>query len=329
MDWTTTQFREMAAPVVESDAFSRLRQITFLGVLSPYYKELRGFPITYRSTAPRRSDRTRAHHSFSVAWLTGRLSAKLQLSKPAVDYAVMWGLLHDIATWPLSHTGEAAFARSTETDPRELRAMMILGSDRLSKSLSLHPLIKAASLDHSTLIALFDKRTTGFDQDLAVVHKLVHSVLTPDTIEGMHRSGSVFDVAVPHPKLFLGALERDLVSGVRVRHNSSSLIFNFWRGKSKIYSNFINTTRAIEFESTWSRAIQDSFAKTSLRDSLELSEREIIRRVVDTALAKPKADQRYKEPLLYLIADGYKRRRSFNHSVPLEGLSMVFVKKKR
>ena len=329
VDWTTTQFREVAAPVVESDAFSRLRRITFLGVLSPYYKELSGFPITYRPTAPRRSDRTRAHHSFSVAWLMGRLCAKLQLSKPAVDYAVMWGLVHDIATWPLSHTGEAAFARSTETAARELRAMMLLGSDRLPKALSLYPLIKAASLDHGTLIALFDKRTTGFDWELAVVHKLVHSVLTPDTIEGMHRTGSVFNVAVPQPKLFLEALERDLVSGVRVRQSSSSLVFKFWRGKSKIYSDFINTSKTIEFESIWSRAIQDSFAKTSLREFSELSESEVIRRVVDAAVGKSKEVQRYKDPLSYVIADRYKRHRTFGHPMPIEGLSTVFVRRKR
>jgi hypothetical protein len=258
-----------------------------------------------------------------------RLSTKLLLSRQASNYAVLWGLTHDIATWPLSHTGEAAFARSTETDARALRAMMILGSDKLPRALSLYAQIKAASIDHGTLEAIFDKQSIGFDKDLSVVHQLVHSALTPDTIEGMYRSGSVFNVPVPHPRLFVEALERDLYDGARLTKDSSSIVFKFWRGKSKIYSDFINTQRAIEFESTWSRSIQNSFPAISLSDSLALSETEVIGRAVDSVREVPKDVLRYKAPLSYSIAETHKRRRTFDHPVPIDRLSTVFVKEKR
>ncbi len=293
---------------------------------SPRYSELEGFPISYRMTAPRRNDRTRAHHSFSVAWLTGRIAANLQLSRSAIDYAVMWGLLHDVAAWPLSHTGEAAFSRTTETDARDLRTMIIVGSHQLSEVFSLHSVIKAASIQHDTLLALFDKQTTGFDADLTVIHKLIHSAMTPDTIEGMHRSGSVFDIALPHLRLFVDAFERDLISGVGVRENRSELIFKFWRKKSDVYSKFINSPRPLQFESTWSQRIQESFARLSLRDTLLLSEDEIICRVLSSPSKRYNGLFKYKYSLSYRIAENMKLKRSFEHSIPVESLSGIFIK---
>jgi hypothetical protein len=238
----------------------------------------------------------------------------------------MWGLLHDIATWPLSHTGEAAFSRSTETNARELRSMMILGSDRLPDSLTVYSLIKAAALDHGTLNALFDKNTTGFDPDMAVVHKLIHSSLTPDTIEGMHRSGRVFGVATPHPDFIIDAFERDLVCGVRLKKSHYKAALKFWTCKGDIYSQFINKPHTIEFESSWSRAIQESYSKVSLIDSLTLPEAEIVQRARGGALVKSTEIQRYKAPLQYVICDSHRKRRSAGHSIPVEAISSILVK---
>jgi HD superfamily phosphohydrolase len=161
MAWTTTAFRQTATPIFDSVVFSRLKHIAFLGILSPVYRGLPGFPIPFDPSVSHRGDRTRAHHSLMVAWLISTLAEKLQLSKVAFDYAVMWGLLHDVATWPLSHTGEAAFADSTETEARELRTMIIYGSHRLSDKFSAYPFLKAASLDANTLVALFDGSLPG------------------------------------------------------------------------------------------------------------------------------------------------------------------------
>jgi len=329
MTWGSAEFRHLAVPIMRSAAFQRLRQTTFLGILSPRFRTLDGFPIRYRADVGDSDDKTRADHSMAVAQLMGRLASKLQLSRLAIDYAVVWGLLHDIATWPLSHTGEAGFSHLTKTDSRFLREMIVKGSDGLPNSLSMHSLIKDASLDHGTLIALFDKNEKGFAQDLTTVHKIIHSAITPDTLEGMHRSGRVFGVSVPNPRLFVDALERDLVSGVCLKQRQSKLAFSFWRSKSKIYSDFINTPKTIEFESMWSQAIQNSFSRISLVDSLELSEGDVIRNSGGIAFFRPKETLRYKDPLRYLIADDYKRRRSFDERMPLDALSAFFVKNRQ
>ena len=329
MPWSVRVFARVAAPIIFSGAFKRLHFTTFLGILSPHYKDIWGFPAALAAVVDSKDDESRAHHSVRVSWLLGELAANLQLSQSVVNYAIAWGLLHDISTWPLSHTGEAAFGASTNTSGRALRTMMISGADQVSADFSLYSVLKNLDIDHGTLLALFDKRTTGFDEEFRILHTVVHSALTPDSIEGMHRSGMVYNVRMPHPNFISHAFERDLVYGVRMKQQFSDEAFRFWRGKSKIYSQFINQWKTIEFESMWSRAIQESFFHLTLDESLRLSETEIIRRVGDAPRIRNSKIQRYKDPLIYALADNYKRRRNFECAMPVDALSGVFIKKNR
>ena len=318
--------REVVRPIVRSCAFGRLRGITFLGILSPTYKQVPDFPLAYNRSTMFASDRTRAHHSIAVASLAMQVSLDLGISEAAVGYAVAWGLLHDVATWPLSHTGEAAFSDSTNTNAGVLRRMMILGSDCLTPSLSLHVPLKEAGIDHETLLALFDKRQSGFDQDLAIVHNLIHSALTPDTLEGMYRSGVVLGVEVPHPKLFVRGFERDLVADVRLKQDHSGVAFKFWRSKSRIYADHINNPRTVAFESKWSRTIQNRFGRLGLNESLALSEAEIVHRVTDTVTANPSDLLRYKPPSKYLISTDHRQNRTFHGAMSVKDLSRIFIR---
>lgn len=307
--------------------FQRLFRSTFLGILSPRYADLWGFPIPRVEQSE--DDQDRAVHSARVSWLIGNVAANLQLTQPVVSYAIAWGVLHDIATWPLSHTGEAAFAETTGVDGRELRALIITGADRLLAEFSLYGPLKELNLDHGVLLALFDKHTTGLDADLAALHKVVHSALTPDSVEGMHRSGRAYNVQLPHPSFIVEAFERDLLASVRIKPQYSEDVFRFWRGKSKIYARCINSQKSIEFESMWSRATRDAFAHLTLNETLQLSEEEIIRKVAVAPKLRISDIQRYKAPLLYDIAENYKGRRNFDQPMPVEGLEEVFIKKKK
>lgn len=311
------------APLIASDSFSRLRKITFLGILSPMYANIDYHPIRFQFLI---SDRSRAHHSFRVALLAGKMAEHLSLSTETIRYAILWGLLHDIATWPLSHTGEAAFSSATSTSAGKLRRMMITGDNALNRSLCVFRSLKEIGADIDLLLTLFDKGADFGTDELAHLHQLLHSTLTPDTLEGMYRSGSVFGLSVPAPKDFIGSMERDLISGIRLKHKYSETAIKFWRAKGKIYSNFINKEETVAFESSWSSAIRSAYSNIDLSESLLAGEGDIIRNVSCGKIRPSRDVVRYKAPLIYHLSDKYSGSKKFKDSLPLGLLSEVFVK---
>ena len=98
-------------PLIDSEGFKRLHRATFLGILSPKFAEaaLVDVPVSFTGIA----DGSRYDHSIGAASLLLDICNNLSLSEESCRYAVAWGLIHDIATWPLSHTGEAAFHQSS------------------------------------------------------------------------------------------------------------------------------------------------------------------------------------------------------------------------
>jgi len=316
-------FLATALPVVRSAAFQRLKAATFLGILSPSFRVIEKHPLARMSSG---NDLTRAHHSFKVALLAARMTTAMGLSDQVVKYAMAWGLLHDIATWPLSHTGEAAFSKSTGASANDLRELMISGDSRLDHVWSVYRPIKALKLDHGRLLELFRKSSDSLNSEFAVLHKLLHSPLTPDTLEGMHRTGRVVGIEVPRPDRFVDAMEQDLVSGVRLKEAYSRDALSFWRSKSAIYSRFINRADTIEFESDWSRSVCELFVGLSVSETLALSEKEIVGKVLDRGLQKATEVVRYKSPLKYSIAEPYRNRRVLKKGIPVDELAGVLVK---
>lgn len=312
----------LAAPLILSESLRRLRRITFLGILSPAYSSVDFHPIKFATI---RSDRSRNHHSLRVALLAGRMSERLGFSHETTRYAVAWGLLHDIATWPLSHTGEAAFSDATETSAQTLRRMMVVGDSRLHRSLCVHHALKAMKLDIDLLLSLFD-RTADPGGEASDLHKLLHSALTPDTLEGMHRSGRTFNLDVPEPFEFVDSMERDLVSGLRLKRTHSALAIRFWRAKSTIYSCYINKEETVAFESSWSAAIRDYYRSIDLSESLHAKESDILRNVASRYPQPINEVVRYKAPLHYKVATKYRKATKLKDSIPVDALSDVFTK---
>lgn len=319
--FSASDFLATARPIVWSDAFQRLRGVTFLGILSPDFAGVHGHPLAQGHS----KDHTRAHHSVKVALLAARMMSALGLSEPSLKYATAWGLLHDIATWPLSHTGEAAFADATTTSAEALRRAMLTGDKGVGPFSVLNELI-SIGLDPDLLLTLFSKTADGLDEEMTVLHQFVHSPLTPDTLEGMSRSGRVLGIDVPDPELFICAFDRDLVSGVRLKEEHSRDAFSFWRSKSRIYSKFINRDAIIEFESSWSRSISEHYVGISLVDSLCLTEKEIVDRTSDKGVTPTSEVVRYKAPLKYGVADRYKNKRVLKEPMAVDALSKVFIK---
>src|SRR5262245_746484 len=96
------ELRDVAGSVIESQAFQRLSRITFLGILSPRFTHLSGYPFKADAST---ADGSRASHSAGVALLAMDCCLRLGLDTRRTRLAIAWGLLHDIGNWPLSHTG--------------------------------------------------------------------------------------------------------------------------------------------------------------------------------------------------------------------------------
>ena len=302
----------IAKPIIDSESFHRLYDATFLGILSPRFSlRLPDHPLLSkiaRGLKPT-DDGSRANHSLSVAKLVVEFCNAFSLSDSTKKYAVVWALTHDIATWPLSHTGEAVFASITGTTHKLLRHKMVTGSPELPSELRLSEQIRAMSLDPDRLVLLFRKKNLPPDEkfkEFRVLHSLIHSAITPDTLEGIHRAGQSVGAQVPDPSTVLNSFGRNMdlfnLNAAIVQKKSSGPILKFWREKQKIYDTYINTPRTMAFESRCSEAIRKAFGSVSLVESLGLTENDVVEAVSCAALPPFESIIRYKAPQKYSLA---------------------------
>lgn len=308
---------EIAEPLFTCAALQRLRSITFLGILSPRFSSIVRSPLyAYREGETHKDDGSRFTHSLGVALAAMRLCRQLNLSSTTQRYALAWGLTHDLATWALSHTSEPAFALSTKTSSRELRAMMILGSSALPDSFCVKRHLEHMAIDPSVLAQLFSKGGSPLSSDLQVLKELIHSPISPDTLEGIWRSGRVFGVSVPHPIDIEKCVSRGLYD-VFVPSRHSRKVLTFWKQKGHIYNRFINRPDVISWESSWTYCLYSVFGSMSVAESLLVTEDEAISRVLKNGFPESQAPDllRYKHPLTYYIEPRRQRRLKSDESL--------------
>ena len=180
------ELQALAGPLLDAAAVRRLRNVTFLGVLSAKFRHLAPEPVRGLSTA---DGANRLAHSIGVADLALVLADSLDLSDRGRRYVAAWGLTHDIATWPLSHTGEPGFSAAIGVGSREIRRRMILGEPTIAPRHRVDAALRTMVVDPATLAALFGSRPLdATDEELAAFQQIVHCPLTPDTLEGVARS---------------------------------------------------------------------------------------------------------------------------------------------
>lgn len=324
----------IAKPIMDSESFHRLHDVTFLGILSPRFTlRLPDHPLFSKIDRGLKpvDDGSRANHSLSVAKLAVEFCNAFSLSNSTKKYAVVWALTHDIATWPLSHTGEAAFTSITGTTHKLLRHKMVTGSPEIPRKLRTSEQIRAIGLDPDRLTLLFRKKNLPPDEEfkeLRVLHSLIHSAITPDSLEGIHRAGQSVGAQVPDPSTVLNSFDRNmhLFNVAIVRKKSSGPILKFWREKQKIYETYINTPRTMAFESQCSEAIRNAFGSVSLVESLELTEKDVVEAVSCAALPPFESIVRYKAPQKYFLDSSLKHKRVFRGDYPIGELNNLLIR---
>lgn len=303
-----TELEPLAKPLIESPAFQRLDGLTFLGILSPRFATHFLSPL-WGSSCFGIEDGSRRDHSIGVALTALELARRLELSSSAVRYAVAWGLTHDIATWPLSHTGEAAFRSITRTTPQEVRAAMLLGSEKMPRHYRLDRILRLMDIEPEVLLALFQKEPIQASAELGMLQKVIHSPLTPDTLEGAWRAGAVFGVSVPSPADILPCFVR--VGGdVCLHHHHLGTVIEFWNRKAEMYHRFINRPEIILWESAWTLAIKRDCSDWSLAESLDATEDSLVAHILKVGLPKCSHVVRYKKPQEYLVSGNIEMLRA-------------------
>jgi hypothetical protein len=302
--WSSRQDRfneleSLAKPLLDSPAFHRLNRLTFLGILSPRFATKALSPL-WNSSWFGVADGTRRDHSLGVAITALELARLLGLSSITVRYAAAWGLTHDIATWPLSHTGEAAFRSITGTSSQEVREAILRGSEQIPRHYCLDRFLRLMDLQPETLLNLFQKDSLPPSAELALLKQVIHSPLTPDTLEGAWRGGAVFGIPVPSPADMLPCFIRHEKT-VCLNGNHLGTVADFWNRKAEMYHRFINRQEVILWESAWSLAIKRECEGWSLADSLDAQEDVLVARILATGLPKCSHVVRYKKPQEYVV----------------------------
>lgn len=294
------ELQALVRPLLESRALQRIAAVTFLGILSPRFRDHLDSPLWTGMDREPIDDGSRYDHTLGVALIALDLARKFGFSERGQRYAVAWGLTHDIATWPLSHTSEPAFAGITGISARALRTAIIMGREPVTEHYHLAPVLGDLDINPAILASLFERSSAPADEELATFKEVVHSPLTPDTLEGIWRCGIVFGVPVAHPQEIAAALFRQrqiaCLDGAQLPN-----ILDFWRSKADIYHRFINREDVIFWESAWTLALQRCFTGVSLAASLELTEEELVSAVKQLGLPTPSQVVRYKEPQEYII----------------------------
>jgi hypothetical protein len=294
------ELEALAQPLLHSQAVQRLRKVTFLGILSPRFRQLPGCPLWRSDVSSVAEDGSRFDHSIGVAVTAVDTARQLGLSADSQRYAAAWGLTHDIATWALSHTSEPALEAVTGMATRQLRTAMVLGRAGAPAPYRIDSALREMNVNPARLDDIFNNATDQADQELALFKQVIHSPLTPDTLEGTWRSGTVFGLPVPAPEEVLPALMRHDGVACLARYHMN-IVLDFWNRKAEIYNRYINREDVARWESAWSLALRQGLSGLSLAESLEMPEEEMIEKVQRGGLAAPKALIRYKEMQKYYV----------------------------
>lgn len=321
----------IAEPLINSKSFYRLHNISFLGILSPRFLHLPDHPLSSRKEVKSRllgDDGSRAAHSLAVANIVLNFCDLFSLAEQTKRYAIAWAFLHDIATWPLSHTSEAAFTRITGITHKTLRYKLINDDPSIPKHYRLGDAIREMDIDPKQVVTLFDKTNKPKDPCLGLLYSFIHSAITPDTLEGIYRSRRALGIDVLSPSDVLHSFERDLLNTMILKKHSRPVL-KFMREKKEIYEKYINTQQAIEYESRWTDAILYLFGKISLIDSLELMEDEIVTQVCQLGLPDFQSIGRYKPPKKYIIDEALTKKHTLLRDRRLEDLDQLFQSKRK
>ena len=248
--------------ILESAAVRRLDAISFLGVLR-------------RDSFPRHS---RLNHSLGAVYLATRAGRAAQLPHPLLRHLAAALLLHDVSTWPLSHTGEEPFKRITGLSNGSLKHAVLYDEPTVPAEYHLGQTLADAALDRAVLWVLLSKKASGADAVLDATVELVRCVANPDTLDGIARSALIYSVECPDVTRVADRF-RYHDQQLCVAADVLPLLDEFWTAKAQVYARHIYAPASIEGERLAAEALYATYAGTSPRDALALTDEAVLQRI--------------------------------------------------
>jgi len=243
--WVAGMLRdECVMGVVNTPAFKRLKDISFLGALD--------------YTLPDRcASSNRAQHSLEVAALASYVATERSYSAENRKHLILAALLHDIGHAPLSHSVEPFIKQQLgyghhQAGENILRGKHLLGHE-LNNLLNRHT-------DKDFVIQLIDQKSRASDGG-----DLFSSPINIDTIDGIVRSFASMTGKPMDQVANRLAIARDAFAASHVSPRSS--LDSFWYMKQEVYSRLINSRIGLLADNVseqFFREYPDGFAESDL-----------------------------------------------------------------
>ncbi|WP_272518058.1 MULTISPECIES: HD domain-containing protein [unclassified Providencia] len=206
--------------IINSDAFLRLLDISFLGAID--YSE--------SQYILNKSSRTRYEHSLYVAALSFYISVKRNYSSQLTSNIVAAALLHDIGHLPLSHSAEPSIKKKFGIGHHEIGNQIINGQIKGLKSLN--KLLKSRfDVEHINFLLNTKEKDINNGSDL------FSSQINIDTIDGIIRCLEYKNL---NSIVSLNRLNIAKASFLNEESLSIGVLDNFWKTKDFVYKNMIN-----------------------------------------------------------------------------------------
>ncbi|MEZ9734806.1 HD domain-containing protein [Vibrio sp. 10N.261.52.E6] len=203
---------EFYKKIIESQAFTRLLRVSFLGAIDYVYKD---------------NKQNRYKHSLDVAKLALYVCKERGYNKETQDHIVAAALLHDIGHAPFSHSMEPSFAEEFGVDHHIAGHSIVNGKEDIGKSLKKILDSKVNSYD---VLNLMEQNSNEEFSDI------FNSPINVDTIDGIHKSLGYLPEILSYNKYSIAK-----ASFCSNEKNDVKILDQFWHGKNTAYKLLINS----------------------------------------------------------------------------------------
>ena len=203
-------------PIIESKAFQRLKDISFLGAID----------YVYTPAHLSKTERTRFSHSLAVAALAKYVSRLRGYPEDLEHNLVATALIHDIGHLPLSHSVEPLIRSKLGAGHHELGLSILKGKCTLGLELSKY---LKAKFDYDLIFGLSNRSLKEEFSDI------FYSPINIDTIDGIIRSSRYIKKASKYLSA-LNVAECAFTDQAPIRHQ---VLDEFWKLKQFVYRDFI------------------------------------------------------------------------------------------